>query len=347
MKMEVINLNKERNVTLTAYIQQVEGEFKQVQKRPGIIVFPGGGYTMCSDREADPVAFAYLKAGYQAFILRYSVAEHRTWPNPLNDYEEAIELIKSKSDEWGVYSDKIAVVGFSAGGHLAAAAATSAKNRPQAAIIGYGAVGRKLTTTMLSDAVVPIEAVDNKTCPCFLFTSRTDFVVPVLNTVEFQKSLIENDISFESHIYAYGMHGYSTDESFLFAGNSCSRSKNWVGDSIEWLKDVLGDFGDGCMTAPKIKNMINGNKGDYLSLDCTYLHLKDQSAEALAVLEPIFMPLNAMAAQIPGGLEKLFGESDSYFASITMRDLAVEVFKLPTEIIDAIDTALMAIKNKI
>ena len=69
MKTETIVLNEERNVTLTAYIQETEGEFG-FSKRPAIMVLPGGGYAMCSDREADAVAVAYLKAGYQAFILK-------------------------------------------------------------------------------------------------------------------------------------------------------------------------------------------------------------------------------------------------------------------------------------
>ena len=71
MKAEKIILNKERDVSLTAYLQDVEGEFG-FAKRPAMLVIPGGGYAMCSDREADPVAMAYAKAGYQTFILRYT-----------------------------------------------------------------------------------------------------------------------------------------------------------------------------------------------------------------------------------------------------------------------------------
>lgn len=90
MDVEKIVLNGERNVTLTAYTQPVEGEFNHISKRPAVLILPGGGYSMCSDREADPVAFPYLEAGYQAFILRYSVGEDSVWPNPLDDYEQAM-----------------------------------------------------------------------------------------------------------------------------------------------------------------------------------------------------------------------------------------------------------------
>ena len=136
MEREFITLHEDRNVTLTAYVQAVGGEFGGIPKRPAVLILPGGGYQMCSDREADPIAFPYLKAGYQAFILRYSVGKDSVWPNPMNDYEEAMELIREKSEEWHVLTDKIAVIGFSAGGHLAGCAATMSKNRPNAAILG-------------------------------------------------------------------------------------------------------------------------------------------------------------------------------------------------------------------
>ena len=74
MRTDTIILNEERNVSLTVYLQEVGGEFRGVGERPAVLVIPGGGYAMCSDREADPVTFPYLKAGYHAFILRYSLA---------------------------------------------------------------------------------------------------------------------------------------------------------------------------------------------------------------------------------------------------------------------------------
>ena len=124
MTIERIVLNPERNVSLTTYIQPVGGDYGQIERRPAVLVIPGGGYHFCSDREAEPVAFAYLKAGYQAFILRYSLNEQAVWPNPLDDYEQAMALIRRNAGEWHVAEDRSAVVGFSVGGDLAACAAT-------------------------------------------------------------------------------------------------------------------------------------------------------------------------------------------------------------------------------
>lgn len=275
MKREVIVLNKERDVTLTAYIQAVGEEFRNITKRPAVMIIPGGAYQFCSEREAEPVAFAYLKAGYQAFILRYSVKKDAKWPNPLSDYEQAMKLIRSRAEEWNIYENKIAVVGFSAGGHLAACAATMSKNRPNAAILGYPVLMGEYVKMCLQNAPDVISAVDDNTCPCFVFSTRTDNIVPIANTVNFINALTENNISFECHIYSYGPHGFSTaDSSLLDPGTDISnRVNNWVNDSIEWLKEVFGDFGDGDMTEPKYKNIITGDKDDYLSADCTVKHL--------------------------------------------------------------------------
>ncbi len=251
MKTESILLNKERDVTLTVYLQEVGGEFGYVNKRPAILVIPGGAYQFCSEREADPVAFAYLGAGYQVFILRYSVAKHTDWPNPLDDYEQAMTLIRSKAQEWTLDPDRVAVIGFSAGGHLAAAAATMSVNRPNAAILGY-AVLSDYVKTCSPTAPDLIPMVDENTCPCFLFHSRTDDLVPVMESIRFMEALAENGIAFESHIYGYGPHGFSTCDSSVQLPEvpMCARIPHWVEDSVGWLHEVMGDFSGNGLTEP-------------------------------------------------------------------------------------------------
>lgn len=273
MEKEYIILNEERNVNLTAYIQEVGGKFGYIEKRPAILVLPGGGYQYCSDREADSVALSYVQAGYQAFILRYSVGEHSVWPNPLTDVENALELIRSRED-WHVYEDKVAVIGFSAGGHLAAAAATMSKHRPNAAILGYAVAGNDVKGCNLS-APDTTKYVDGNTCPCFVFATRTDEMVPIQNSIDFISALDKANVAFESHIYAYGPHGFSVANSSVHNPNTpiCERVPHWVSDSIGWLKDMFGDFGRGEMTEPTCKSHFTGDNDPYLSVDCTIGHL--------------------------------------------------------------------------
>jgi len=304
MFYEVIDLNKEHEATLTCYRQAVGGKFPNIEKRPVMIVIPGGGYQYCSEREADPIAFPYLEAGYQVFILNYAIRENAVWPNPLRDYEDAVRLIRSKADEWGLYPDRIAVVGFSAGGHLAAAAATMAAPdcRPNAALLGYAVLNEETAKMCEETAPDLIGQVDKDTCPCFLFASRNDNVVPIANTLAFMDALERVGISFECHIYAYGPHGFSVGNSGVMAPGAklCNRAGNWVGDSIEWLKDMFGDFGSGRMTEPKCGHYANPDAAGGFSLDNTlgYL-LKDPRSRA--VLEPFLEEQKAKAGA--GGAE--------------------------------------------
>ena len=132
MRIKETVLNSERNVKLTAYIQDVGGELGNIAARPAVMVFPGGGYYYCSDREADPVAVEFLRAGFQVFILRYTTKKSFAdwkWDMPMQDYEQAIKHIDDHAEEYLTDKSRIAVCGFSAGGHLAAYAATTAKRR--------------------------------------------------------------------------------------------------------------------------------------------------------------------------------------------------------------------------
>ncbi len=250
MRAETFSLNEARGSFLTAYLQEVGGTYRKLTRRPGILVIPGGGYRYCSRREADPVALSYMKAGYQAFVLSYSVGEHAVWPHPLEDYEKAMELIGEHAEEWHLAADRIAVIGFSAGGHLAAAAAVLSRNRPAAAILGYAVLNGDVEK-ISPGAPDLVSAVRADTCPCFLFASRTDDAVPVRNSLQFVSALEEAGVVYECHIYSHGPHGFSTGEGQVqHREDMCRRAFSWVGDSLTWLEDVMGGMDDGELTPP-------------------------------------------------------------------------------------------------
>ncbi len=330
MQTEYIVLSEERNVSLTVYIQPAGGEFGGVAARPAVVVIPGGGYHFCSDREADPVAFPYLKAGYQVFILRYSLNEHAEWPRPLEDYEETIGLIRSRAAEWNVAPDRIAVIGFSAGGHLAACAATMSRNRPNAAILGYPVIDGGCVHDYLPSAPDVPSAVDGKTCPCFVFATRTDNLVPVSNAVHMVDALCAQGIAFESHIYANGPHGLSTGDPSINDQAFSGRYAAWVEDSIAWLADVMGGIQSTGLTEPAFGPKINGNREKTLNLDCTMKYLlahpggKALLAEKLPRAEDTLPPA---AADV-----------------ITLRD-CLKYARMDSKTVKAIEQALLAIDN--
>ncbi len=349
MEIKNIVLNSERNVTLTAYLQPIGGEFGEMKKRPAILILPGGGYSMCSDREAEPVAFVYLKAGYQVFILRYSVGKNAIWPTPLKDYEAAMSLIREKEEEWHIQKDSVAVIGFSAGGHLAAAAATMSVNRPDAAILGYPVIEGESAKVWEKTAPDLVQAVDYKTCPCFIFATRTDNMVSVQNSIHFMDALNKCEVAFESHIYSNGPHGFSICDSSVQGGLSqfCSRVPHWVEDSIEWLKDVLGYFEDGLWKAPRFGRKLNGNHDKILNIDCTmsYLMSIPSSAEIIGSMMQ-GTRTEKQEEQINTMTEGMDTEAlQAMISNMTLRQ-TLEAVNVPEEILMQLDEQLHQIENK-
>ena len=341
MRQETIILNAERNVILTAYIQEVAGEFG-FQKRPAMLVLPGGGYAMCSDREADPVAMAYLKAGFQAFVLRYSTGDHKIWPNPLEDYEQAMELLKEKADQWYLDADRIAAVGFSAGGHLCACAATIAKNKPAAAILVYPAILKDVCDMCQPGMPQPNEHVSGDASPCFLVSARDDRIVDIKNSLMMQLALADNGIPFESHIYSYGGHGFSTGEDWIITNSVSERIPDWVGDSVGWLKETLGTLTMKGFSEPNIAVSKNGDNAPVLSVMCSLTHIRKQSQDAIDVLKPLFDRMQAVADTRGYSMEGLMAA----VGNNTLREL-MEMVQVDEAVIQEIDKVLHGIINKI
>lgn len=102
MTVEKLELKSNPGATLTAYLLDTSREMPNMTDRPAVLVIPGGGYYMCSDREAEPIAMAFAVHGYNTFVLRYTVGEGKDFKMPLADAEEALTLIRERAEEWHV-----------------------------------------------------------------------------------------------------------------------------------------------------------------------------------------------------------------------------------------------------
>lgn len=237
--------------------------------RPAVLVIPGGGYAMTSDREAEPIAMQFLAAGYQAFVLRYSTTPS-VFPTALLEAAEAVKRIREHADEWRVDANAIVVCGFSAGGHLAANLATSACDdvmrehgydpdavRPNGLMLGYPVVtsgplahrgsfdnvlGDLRNDAAALDAVSIEKHVDAKTPPVFVWTTVTDNAVPFENTMMLIQACKDAGVSVEAHVFPQGHHGLAlgtaeTARGGENAGNDIVECiQIWPKLAVEWMR---------------------------------------------------------------------------------------------------------------
>ncbi|MBM6614925.1 alpha/beta hydrolase [Desemzia sp. RIT804] len=238
MHIEKIELDKKVNTSLTVYLHEQKKEFSRVSKRPFVLVLPGGGYNFCSEREAEPIALNFAAAGFNAGVLRYHVGEYRDFKEALADTEMAMRKIKSFDEAWQIDNEKIAVIGFSAGGHLAAALSTLSEYKPSLCILGYPAILKSFAEVMKIDAPSLDTCVTKETPPTFLFSTFEDNVVPIENSLLYLRALEEHEIPFESHIFQKGLHGLSLATKWF--GNKETmldhRFATWFPSCIEWME---------------------------------------------------------------------------------------------------------------
>ena len=251
--------------TVEAYLPYNMTEMgRENDKRPCMIVCPGGGYGMCSQREAEPIALQFLPRGYNVFTITYSVAPHR-FPTQLREVAALMELIYKNADAWNCDTEKIAIIGFSAGGHLAAHYSTMFDCKevrevfpesksvnasvlcypvitadPAHAHMGsfYNLLGKQDISPEETEYFSCEKNVKDTTPPAFIWHTAEDTCVPVMNSILYAKSLSEHKVPFELHIYPFGGHGLSTGDAQT-NDNMNERTKhvgNWLTSLEKWLK---------------------------------------------------------------------------------------------------------------
>ncbi|HHY81935.1 MAG TPA: alpha/beta hydrolase [Clostridiales bacterium] len=256
--------------TLTTYVLDYSPEMPHHDKRPAVLICPGGGYFLTSDREAEPVAMRFAAAGFHAFVLRYRTTPARH-PSPLLDVSRAMWIIRENAHQWHVDTDRIAVCGFSAGAHLAGSLGVfwhqewisktiempRGINKPNALILSYPVItsgkfahrgsfenllGKDASRELLDSMSLELH-VSKLTPPTFLWHTFDDEAVPVENSLLFANALRKQGIPFELHIYPEGQHGLSLCDKETAA--NYGELKDWVNHHaaswfnlcVEWLND--------------------------------------------------------------------------------------------------------------
>jgi acetyl esterase/lipase len=220
--------NAEGLPRLTPYL--VAGE----AVRGAVVVCPGGGYRGRAAHEGEPVARWLNVAGIHAFVLDYRVAPHKH-PLPLLDAQRALRTVRARAREWRADPQRLGILGFSAGGHLAATAATRfdagdpgaadpverESSRPDAAVLCYPVVSfveHRHTGSMqnLLGEDPPEDQrrllsnelhVTAQTPPVFIWHTAEDAGVPVENSLLFAAALRRHKVPFALHVFPHGRHG--------------------------------------------------------------------------------------------------------------------------------------------
>lgn len=219
--------------TITPYLPE-----KGKANGAAIIVCPGGGYAILSMKnEGSDIGTKFAEAGVTAFVLKYRLPSDSVMVNrnigPLQDAQRAIQMVREKAADWGIDPNRVGIIGFSAGGHLASTAEThfdkvvidNPKNtsvRPDFAlllypVITFGEHAHRGSQVRLTGKDAPQNLIDlysndkqvtANTPPTFIVQAEDDKTVPVQNALMMYDALLKNKVKAELHIYQSGGHGF-------------------------------------------------------------------------------------------------------------------------------------------
>ena len=223
----------QEETTLTPYL------LNDGKKSGCVIVCPGGAYRIRADHEGGPVAEEINKYGVNAFVLNYRLFPYK-YPAITEDVLRAVRYVRYHADEFNIDPNKIAVLGFSAGGHLANSSMCvfdygredgdeidKVSSRPDGVILCYGVISLKKYThggskdvliggleneEELANKMSGELAVKDDTPPCFIWHTQDDQAVPVWNSLDLYSSLTKQGIPAALHVFPHGQHGLGLAE---------------------------------------------------------------------------------------------------------------------------------------
>lgn len=249
---------------ITSYIHNEDDN-----RRPAIIVVPGGGYCMASHTEGEIVAKEFYNKGYNTFVVTYTTNLLMDMPlklQSLKDLSKAVIYVRKNADRFHIVPEKLAICGFSAGGHLCGSLAVhygaseliiegeyaGISNRPDAVILSYPVISSgEYAHTGSFKALLGIDADEKEleymslekqvkidTPPVFLWHTATDDCVPVENSYLFAQACKEKDVPYELHIFGNGGHGLSLANELWASGEYGGHyTLNQFFETLQYLVD--------------------------------------------------------------------------------------------------------------
>ncbi|MRS61538.1 alpha/beta hydrolase [Larkinella terrae] len=250
----ILRISDVKVPTITAFLPP-----KDKATGAAIMVIPGGGYSLLAyGHEGEEMAQWFNERGIAAFVLKHRLPDDRTQTNrhevPLADAMQGMKLIRQNAAKWNINADRLGVIGFSAGGHLASTlsthyhrgAAASEEAKPNFAILMYPVVtfgakahggsrdkliGKNASPEQIAYYSNELQ-VDAKTPPTFLVHAQDDKGVPVENSIDYYLALTKANVPAEMHLYPKGGHGYA------LRVKGKGSIENWPAACEGWLKSM-------------------------------------------------------------------------------------------------------------
>lgn len=256
---------------LEAYIPEVTEQIDPDIQRSAVVICPGGGYHFTSHREGEPIALTFAAKGFAAFICWYRTDEKR-FPQHVQELALAVHTVRSHAADWHVHPDRIAVLGFSAGGHLAGSLGvlwpredlwrplglTPAQVRPNAQVLCYPVItagpkahrGSFVNLTGSEDLALhqpySLETlVSAQTPPAFIWHTWEDELVPVENALLMASAMRAHSVLTELHIFPHGGHGAALANHITgglrYGHTDLPECAAWPDLAARFLRDVLNN----------------------------------------------------------------------------------------------------------
>ena len=255
---------------VTLYIPEVWEEVDTKQTFPCTVICPGGGYWWCSEREAEPVALKMVGNGIAAAVVNYATGGQH-YPLQMLEALAAVTYVRRNSGRLHIDPEKIAVMGFSAGGHAACTAGlfwqeklaeetlgcAHGEDKPNGMILCYPVITsgkyahRDSMICLLGDEPgeallekMSLEKQVTENAPhAFIWHTSEDGLVPVENSLLLAQALHEKNIDVEMHIYPKGHHGLSLCDETVTKKEDMSDAvrycSDWVSHCVKWIKEIL------------------------------------------------------------------------------------------------------------
>ena len=210
-------------------------------KLPGIVIIPGGSYNRILDRDSERVALTFATHAFEAFVVHYPILVHKNYRDALTAIIQAFDYITAHAEDLNVDVDQLGIIGFSAGGQLAAAYSNQQATRAKFVALGYPVIQPTIDDKMGVKTENVAKLVHDDTPRTFLWGSINDGLTAYVDHVAvYAQALAEHHVPFELHEFATGNHGMALANKYTAIVNKDRQDlhlSRWFPLFLEWLRN--------------------------------------------------------------------------------------------------------------